>query len=564
MLGDTAGEKSKSTLKVAMARRRKKTVTFTAPTYVEASDNDYSSEEEEELEGDPVQSQAAQQQGGQQQAQQAGPEEAVEDDSAKVEPLKPRSQKQVKIEPSQSEETTEVAATNGTEDRPSDEIFDGRSEGRARTTRNGTVRNTDSFFKDETVETKKITLTPNLLRDDDSRDSNSLDSQGLRQRPSFDKLEKELVSDKQKKKEKDKKDKDKKPSGIRSLFSRKDKKKKSNDDDDDSLGKRSLEASAEGQEEDAKSIEVDSPERANGPQRNPSKLQKQQPRVEPSPTRKNSNARDTQAAALEASQAASQAGKSKDISGGSTASLRMVESEPAEISDMSTPKDEKSKISKILHPSEGKPPKVSKAKSRVELDDFDSSDDAEAMATPEPTRAPPALAAPQRQASEEKQMRPTLPGSYPDSYLSAQTPIAQQPPQVAHLQQPFERLSESPVQVSPVTSTNPPALMGDTSSQEDRSSPISSPSPELVDGSNRGHQNQDSMTSTSASATSTWNDNNLRAFFDSSSEIRDLLTVVYDKSDVPPAGPDHPIAGTLFREQNAKLAEITSVSLQTL
>ena len=32
--------------------------------------------------------------------------------------------------------------------------------------RNGTVRNTDSFFKDDTVETKKISLTPNLLRDE--------------------------------------------------------------------------------------------------------------------------------------------------------------------------------------------------------------------------------------------------------------------------------------------------------------------------------------------------------------------------------------------------------------
>ena len=28
------------------------------------------------------------------------------------------------------------------------------------------MRNTDSFFKDDTVETKKISLTPNLLRED--------------------------------------------------------------------------------------------------------------------------------------------------------------------------------------------------------------------------------------------------------------------------------------------------------------------------------------------------------------------------------------------------------------
>ena len=34
--------------------------------------------------------------------------------------------------------------------------------------RKGTVRNTDSFFKDDGVETRKINLTPSLLRDDSS------------------------------------------------------------------------------------------------------------------------------------------------------------------------------------------------------------------------------------------------------------------------------------------------------------------------------------------------------------------------------------------------------------
>ncbi len=34
--------------------------------------------------------------------------------------------------------------------------------------RKGTLRNTDSFFKDDSVETRKITLTPNILRDDSS------------------------------------------------------------------------------------------------------------------------------------------------------------------------------------------------------------------------------------------------------------------------------------------------------------------------------------------------------------------------------------------------------------
>lgn len=51
MLGDNP-EKSKNPLKKAMRRRNAKTVQFTAPTYFEASDVDYSTEEEEEEEGE--------------------------------------------------------------------------------------------------------------------------------------------------------------------------------------------------------------------------------------------------------------------------------------------------------------------------------------------------------------------------------------------------------------------------------------------------------------------------------------------------------------------------------
>jgi len=58
----------------------------------------------------------------------------------------------------------------------------------------------------------------------------------------------------------------------------------------------------------------------------------------------------------------------------------------------------------------------------------------------------------------------------------------------------------------------------------------------------------------------TWNDASLRTFFDSSDDVRDLLVVVYEQPDIHSAG-EHPVVGSLFREQNAKLAEITTVSL---
>ncbi|KAI1374633.1 hypothetical protein F4677DRAFT_455346 [Hypoxylon crocopeplum] len=561
MLGDQA-EKTKGSIKTAMRRRKAKTVTFTAPTYVDYSDIDYSTEEEDE-DGDSekqAQQQGAQQQAAQQQEQLASSQQATDeiledDESAKVEPLKPRGpQKQAKVESAKIEGDNAKLAVELEVRRDSNEIFDGKTE---RVTRNGTVRNTDSFFKDETIETKKITLTPGLLRDDnEARISSDSKDSSLRQRPSF---ERELTPDKnkddKKRKDKDKKDKEKKPSAIRSFFSRKDK-KKSLDDDDDSFGKRSMDASIDLTEKDSVELQAaeaeSSPEKAATPQRNPSKLQKHQPRTEPSPTRK---------PAVAAAQTGAERGplltsepRINNVANVPPATLRMVESDQFENQDGPSRKDEKAN-SKSLLSKEAKPPKVTKAKSRVELDDFDSPEE---ETIPEPTRTPPE---PRSQSSEDKQVRPILPGAYPDSYISTQTSMSELSDQTTRAQRPDagERLSESPVQVSPVTSSNPPALMVDTSSQEDRSSPVSSPSPELVDIDDRTHGKQDSVTtSTSATTTSTWNDSNLRAFFDSGSDIRDLLVIVYDKNDVVPASPDHPVVGSLFREQNARLAEITT------
>lgn len=514
MLGDQA-EKARNPIMTAMKRRKAKTVTFTAPTYVDYSDFDYSDEEAEEDDTEASQ-QATQKEDQQKQATaQQVTTDILEDESAKVEPLKPRSQKQAKVDTAKSEEADNIdSSVKEPTRRSSDEIFDGKTE---RTTKNGTVRNTDSFFRDETIETKKISLTPGLLKDDNEpRVSN--DTKDLRQRPS---LEKDLVPDKikddKKKKDKGGKEKDKKPSAIRSFFSRKDK-KKSLDDDDESFGKRSMDAGAGFGDAEM----VDEPEemetspQQKSPQRNPSKLHKQQPRTEPSPTRKSAAASTATAADSDRGPAMTAEVRTNNVANAPPVTVRMVESEQPENQALQTRKDEKNKagVSKIVpENAEPNPPKTTMAKSRVELDDFDSSADEEVV--PAPTRAPPPE--PKRQSSEDKSPRPSLPGSFPDS----STGVAQQN-EAAEIRSPTERLSESPVQVSPITSSNPPALMGDSSSQEDRSSPASSPSPEPADVGNSTHRNQDSVTTTtSPTTTSTWNDANLRAFFDSGSEIRD-------------------------------------------
>ncbi len=82
MLGDNP-EKSKNPLKKAMRRRNAKTVQFTAPTYFEALEVEYSSEEEEEPEGDYF-SQGLEEEV----ADRQGQEQDLTDRSATVEPLK--------------------------------------------------------------------------------------------------------------------------------------------------------------------------------------------------------------------------------------------------------------------------------------------------------------------------------------------------------------------------------------------------------------------------------------------------------------------------------------------
>ncbi|KAG7127234.1 Tip elongation aberrant protein Tea4 like [Verticillium longisporum] len=254
MLGDQAGKESKSAFRSALRGKKKKTVVFAEPTYVDYSDfADFSSDEEDAEELLGTQQDGARQEqkaAATEQAQKAASDDSI-DESAKVEPLKPRAPKEVKLAEPVIKEVVDEDETR----RSSVQFFEAKPEGPSRS-RNGTVRNTDSFFKDETVETKKITLTPNLLRDDTAPRSSN-DSKELKQRASLDKMEK-LERELQPDKKDDKKKKEKKPSAIRSFFSRKDKKKTSNDDDDDSLGKRSMDTVNE--DHDDESVQ-DSPQR---------------------------------------------------------------------------------------------------------------------------------------------------------------------------------------------------------------------------------------------------------------------------------------------------------------
>jgi hypothetical protein len=116
MLGDNA-EKSKNPLKKAMRRRNAKTVTFTSPTYFEASDVDYSTEEEDE-EGeypeDEEETSRADAQNG---------DHDIQDEDIVVEPLRPKPHKdKVSEEPETVYEDQQSDRSSPEKSRPSDEL----------------------------------------------------------------------------------------------------------------------------------------------------------------------------------------------------------------------------------------------------------------------------------------------------------------------------------------------------------------------------------------------------------------------------------------------------------
>src|SRR5271156_5558555 len=274
MLGDNP-EKSKNPLKKAMRRRNAKTVQFAAPQYFEPSDFDYSDEEDEGQERQLEQGDSSLQ--GQEQEQDAKQGNGTE--TAAVAPLKIDTQQSGPVtngihrtqsnESMNSEKTaspekplpSEATTTNEAQDdlnlRP----------------RNRIARNTDSFYKDDSVETKKISLTPRLLRGDSDANAPSEQSEG-REKASLETFDRIVGADNEKPKE-DKKKKEKKGM-LSGLFKRKDKKAKPGEsevDDTEKISEDSNRVSPQSRE----SQESLSGRPATLPQRQSSKLHKQPP-----------------------------------------------------------------------------------------------------------------------------------------------------------------------------------------------------------------------------------------------------------------------------------------------
>ncbi|OJD30691.1 sh3 domain protein [Diplodia corticola] len=589
MLGDSA-EKSKNPLKKAMRRRNAKTVQFTAPTYVEASDYDFSSDEEdddgEDFDSGPVHIEDTQEHEG--------------DDGREtmtVEPLRIGGKDKKGDEA--GEGNSDELKTGDDKARTSDEIFDRAPE--QKISRNGTVRNTDSFFKDESVETRKITLTPNLLRDDSS--ASTVRSETRERGGSLDSLEKELKSpDKPKD---DKKKKEKKPGMLRGLFGRKDKKAKSADNEQndekqsEELTRESLSRDSEETASPKESAKAEnessqqqqqpvrqtakasksSEKKTNGPQ----KSQPSDPTVQPaksilqksasqgaaeatmrlvsagSERNQQEEQEDSEAAARAQGQAQAQAELQARAREEALYQAREAEKEAGRNRSGST--SAKQAISNILHSKSNEreqkqeskmqkqenkmPPreKVKKSKERAPLDDFDS--------TPEWEHGDP-FADPGEDERQPNGTQQQEQGLRPED-------------------------TNSPGDVSPIDMDQPPALVHDTSSQEEPDiSPVSpSGSPLRGELSNSSPNTMrptftpsalntnippasanSPMTGEPPSAASlpAWSDASLRSYLDDGSDIRDMLVVVKDTSGVVPVGADHPIMAGLFSDERSKVA----------
>jgi len=594
MLGDTA-EKTKNPLKKAMRRRNAKTVQFAPPTYVEASDYDYSSDEgEDALFGgpEPKQMQQQQQQMQMQQQQPLQKADATSEQGLQVQPLNVNgSRKDANGQPdgeirdssdSVKRDDDRPKTTEDKVDRPLD----------PKVSRNGTLRNTDSFFNDENTETRKITLTPNLLRDDSSTSTTGSRERG----PSLESLEKNGFADKVKK---DDKKKEKKPGMLSGLFKRKDKKTKGSLDSvegdldkPDEAGRISPQSkpSEESQERPATADQTTVP--ATTPLRHPSKgkLQKSQRNRDDSPQKTKSILKtespiesplqtETMVDAADGNHASQRTAPTMRMVSNGEDEIRSTVTEHAPSSEGRTAMDVVNSLnpftSKTQSNGESKPEKVKQSKQRIQLDDFDSSSDESNDPFADPDAQPSSSQAQDTETADSLSESPV--------HVSA---VDAQPPQHNTSQ---DRSRETDPR-------RPPALTTDTSSQE-TSSPVSTPdhdSPmktipehstlstfQTHNGASPATNPPQSVpppppsrpaptpvldtdrepsppVSSSSSLLPAWSDTSLRAYLDDGSEVRDLLLLVHDTTGVVPVGRDHPFMKDLFVQESKTMQSLSS------
>ena len=556
MLGDNP-EKSKNPLKKAMRRRNAKTVQFAPPTYYEPSDAEYSDEED----GDDSQLEGAQagtkaEEPEQEQARQADRADAQSHVTQIMGPAN-GIKRIVSNESLDEEPSSPVKDLTPEPLQPSVQHSDSVSR-----SRNGVVRNTDSFFKDDSAETKKISLTPRLLRGDSGSTTASND-QELRQRPSMETFD-QLLADNEKPKEQSQQSqqsqqqqpKKEKKGMLSGLFKRKDKAPKhgkSDSDRPDKTSEESLRHSPQSKDSLESLTKVD-----QAPERKPSKLQKQPPTYtspKSSPTEARPPQRDMQPVQGNAPPAPSGPAPApptvRPVEQSEPEQQRFAQQPQAQASSQ-TPnrfpslQEKRSIFSPITDALKSSPsssetgeapikPVVSKrAKERFAIDTSDSEDEATPTAGPQLNGQRSVSPLNEVQSSHRRndsgmQISPIEPSVDRDSAFESATKTA---PETEEIPNPSE---EDPEAVREVTPTD-----------LEHTASTSKASPSTVT----------THTPSTSRSTPTWSDASLRNYMDNDQDIKDLLIIVHDKSNVTPVGPDHPLMANLFSTERTKLTDM--------
>lgn len=576
MLSDNS-EKSRNPLKKAMRRRNAKTVQFAAPTYVEASDYDYSTDDEDPATSEPSYETGTAHVEDTQHAVEAEPRESIDsnlsdDDEARFSAATKRA--------SFDREQAATQAPSVDDPQTSPKLVD-KTEAAPLKSRKGTPRNTDSFLRDDSIETKKITITPGLLRED-TLSIKSASSESTRN-PSMENLVKSASPTEQrdmpKKETKDKKKEKQKGGMLSGLFKKKDKKDKKGAKEEHGNESDMEKPSSEYSRESPRSSPVPSGSSspidkstsvAQASKQAPAKgrLQKQAPPKISSPIREPAKEAENRAfvAELPGAEVAHEMAAGND-----SRAQREFQQQQAQQQQIaaSAPAVEREKEGGLLSPirnalstnnGEPKPKKAKRSKSRVELDDFDDSPVDEEGPNP-------------FKEQEERQRA----NSQEDERLS-ESPVEIMPgtfmhgTEIVHIPMPGEGIEEDDGEAPASLSSSPSIIEHpaepaeeteqDPPTEDDEATPTApgSPQPDTQQQIPSRDQSADSTTSstrrspnpatTPTPPSPTWSDTHLRAWYDDGSDVKDLLTLIHDSSHpVMPVAPDHPLMAGLFVEE---------------
>jgi hypothetical protein len=539
MLSDSVHEKSKNPLKKAIRRRNAKTVTFTNPTYHEPSEYDYTTEEEDEdgdgVEGDDYDDEEENTQTRDLEEGQAERDQpAVQNNGGAGEKLAKSS---VNVINPPGYDTRTARDKNGEET--------------AKMRPNPTpasLRHPDSaIFHDETAGTKKLTLTPNLLRDD-AGGNNPTKPEVIKGRSSLDR-EKQFQQPKREDNVTSPPPPGKRPrkgsSVLNKLFKKGNRRGRKEEEDEidewlQGSEKQSIDSNRSNDSGMAREVasEEIKREKDEGQIREEQKRREEAQREQQQQQQKSREEREREA----------QKQREQQTISATASTIRRVDSEP---------KDNPTSTSQTRgHLEAGLAPTMQGRNSKSPT---------ETRRTPEPGRddrvAPVSLF---REAAESPN-----PGLQSQDRKVSVDRLVQSPSSASHRFPHTERLSESPEHITFHDAAERPDLILDTSPSpaSNATSSSANSSPEMIGRSSTF----DSLTSPGTTVTPapdnigghamarTWSDWSLRTYFEDDNDVRDMLIVVQqDKGDTVPTK-EHPEIAPLFAESTRKLADITRV-----